>query len=139
MGAVKDLYANAKVLSALAPIDFVTDVEGPLIDVSAYKGIAQGVVRILEDDSQGGTEKLTATVHKVDSDSDTLDSDNLIASFDVITDSNDTGIVVQKEVLINLDLVDTQYIQFKFVETNTYEGLVDAFIVIGGVSQLPIN
>ena len=136
----KDVYSNYKMLPATDIETFVTTKEGTLIDVSAYKGIAMAVLRVLETASQAATEELLVTVHKVASEADAADADNLIATFANIVGSNTTLTQLTDQVIaVNLDLVDTQYIQFLFTETNTYECILDAFLIIGGVSQHPVS
>lgn len=139
----KDLYSNVKMLPATDVETFVTTKEGTLIDVSAYKGIALAVLRVLETASQANTEKLDVSVHKVadNDEAPVADSDTEIAAFDQIVGANDGSLVqlTDQVIAVNLDLVDTRYIQFLFTETNTYECILDAFLIIGGTSQRPVS
>lgn len=137
---MKDVFSNYKFIPAIDITDFDTDFEGDVLDVSAYKGIALAVLRVREDASQANTEKLDVTIHAVASDSETPDSGNQIAAFAQIVGANDSEAQLDDQVIaVNLDLVDTQYIQFNFTETNTYEGWIDAFVILGGASHLPIQ
>lgn len=137
-----DTQSNTAIKVALNPIDFVTDVEGTLIPVKGFSGIQKGVLLILEDADLAATNTLTVNVHSVLNDAEAPVAGNLIASFAVVTAQNvGTAPLVKQEIAINLDLcdVDKPYIQFDFVEANTYEGLVTAFVVMGGATALPLN
>ncbi len=137
MSKGNDVFSNTKRVTAVTWHDFVSDVEGILIEVAGYSGIVKGVLEILEDGSEAATEILTVTVHKVDADSETLNAANQIATFVAVAGSNTTSAQYNQEIAINLDLVDTKYIQFNLVETNTYEAWVGAHVEFGGASNVP--
>lgn len=141
MATGKDMQSNAEVKSALAIVDWDTDVEGILIPIKGFSGIQKGVLQILEDGSLAASNTLTVTVHSVLNDAEAPVAGNQIAAFTVVTGSNTTAAQKQEQIAINLDLcdVDKPYIQFDFVEANTYDGLVSAFVVMGGATALPLN
>lgn len=136
-----DTFANSRVVQALMPIDFVTDVEGLLIDVREYAGVAQAVVIAVEDVSQAITEKLDVGVHNVASDSVAPAAGNLIVQMTQIVATNTTSpVAVMRRSAVNIDNLTERYVQFNFAETNTYEGLVCAFLVMNGKrGSLPLN
>ncbi len=130
-----DLFSGGTPLLGLTPTDFGTDIEGPLIDATGFNGVALAILIVQEDDSQANTEKLDVGVHNVLDDSEAPVSGNQVATFTQIVGANDTGIApIILTALVNLELLDPAKpnLQFDFVETNTYECIVSAVIIMPG-------
>ena len=136
-----ELFDDCKIKVALHPVDFDTDVEGELVDVTGYTGRAIVILQNTEDASQAATEKLDVGIHNVTSDAEAPSTSNLVSSFTQIVGSNNTASVVESMQVVELDLdaldADKPYIQLNAVETNSYECVCSAVVVLGGSRYRP--
>jgi len=102
-GMTTDVFGNVKPLVLYESATLTNATEGTILDVSAYNGVGLLRLRLVEAASTPTADKLDITVHSVNSDSDTLDADNLIATFTQIVGLNGSELAHSEDLPINLD------------------------------------
>lgn len=141
-----DMLSDVLIAPGIDLLDFVTDAEGNLVSIKNHTGVIIAVLDIFEDASQAATELLDVTIHQVLDDDEVPVSGNQIAAFTQIVGSN--GAAVNKREIIAIDLgvdltaadsVTKINLQMNMVETNTWEGMVSAWFILGGFKDNPVT
>lgn len=137
-----DLQHNAKVVTALAPVDWDTDAEGLLIDCRGFSGQAAFYLTAIEDASQANTEKLDVTIHNVADNDEAPSESNKVGAFTQIVGQNSlTPDPITEQVGVQLGALDPAkpYLQILGTETSTWEGSIAIVAVLGGAAYGPAH
>ena len=154
----RDTYGNVTELVLYNSATLTTATESTIVDVSEYNGVATARLSLTEAASTPTADKLDITVHNVNSDSDTLDSDNLIGTFTQIVGVNGSETAHNESIQINLNKipiltaaekvtrkaagVDTvkKYLQILITNTSAWgDSPLHIDLIVGGHRTLPRN
>lgn len=119
-------------------LDWDTDAESLLVDITGRRGQAVIYLVAKEDASVATSKKLDIGVHNVASDSVTPSTDNKVGAFTQIVGSNSGGTVsISDAVIVNLEGLEGKYLQCNMVETSTWEGFVTIVAILPDAGYLP--
>lgn len=133
-------FEGCTVKTLLSPATVSADGEGDvLVDITGRRGTALAYLTLVEGNI-AATETMDFTIHNVASDSDTLDSTNLVSSFTQIVGSGSALSPKKTEsISINLEGLEEKYLQAKVNETGTYSAVAAIVIVLPPTGYLPTD